>query len=777
MTSPAAAAPAAPAPGTAISPAESFSLAELAGRAESTSLLLRRIEADLTVDPVTNGVEDRLSGLTDEITARLDERKMLIAPGASLDTLRTLEREWAELGRQLSNWAGDLAAHAAELERDDGRLAGLGIKWRRTLDDLHASGAEAAVLERVESISRQIGEARARIGNRAARVGALQGRVAAQDVRVADALSAIREAQSTAVNRLLQRDGAPLWGGRLGSEARQDLAEHGRYSFARQWEATWAYARRHTIRVAIHAALVAVLALGASRVCRGWGDRLKTDPDTARSSAVFRMPVATAVVATIPLVPWLYPQGPRLFLAILGGAMLAPAILVLRHVVLRSLLPLLYALAAFYAVGLAVSVTESLPALSRTLFLAEMIGGVVLLAWFLRSAPRATGFQEIAGTRHWALVHAAVKVALAAMAASALANVLGFVSLSRLIGDAVLTSAFVAIMLDGFVRVAHALLGVAIYVRPVAALGMVRRHGRLLRRRLTWALALAAGLLWASITLEALSARRAIVDRVEAALTARWGVGAVNLSLGGLVAFAAAVAGSFLLSRLVRFLLDEDVYPRVHLARGIPNAISTMLHYAILFLGFLVAVAALGYDMTKFTILAGAFGVGLGFGMQNIVNNFVSGLILLFERPIQVGDVIELDPATVGVVARIGIRASVLRTPSAAEVIVPNGMLIANRVTNWTLTNRQRGFEIPLSVAGGVDPAVVIDLLIRVARDSPRVAAAPAPQAYVTEFLPAGGLKFELRVWTDRFDDWVQARSDLVAAIHAALAGSGFHRM
>jgi small-conductance mechanosensitive channel len=98
-------------------------------------------------------------------------------------------------------------------------------------------------------------------------------------------------------------------------------------------------------------------------------------------------------------------------------------------------------------------------------------------------------------------------------------------------------------------------------------------------------------------------------------------------------------------------------------------------------------------------------------------------------------------------------------------------------VTNWTLSNRQRGFEIPLAVAAGANPAAVIDLLTRTARATPCVAAAPPPQAYLTEFLAAGGLKFELRVWTDRFDDWVQARSDLVAAIDAALAASGIHRV
>ena len=121
-------------------------------------------------------------------------------------------------------------------------------------------------------------------------------------------------------------------------------------------------------------------------------------------------------------------------------------------------------------------------------------------------------------------------------------------------------------------------------------------------------------------------------------------------------------------------------------------------------------------------------------------------------------------------------RVNELR-PNYAEVIVPNGLLIAGRVTNWTLSNRQRGFDVAVSVGPGVEPAAVIELLQRVARDVKSVAASPPPQAYVTEFLAAGGLKFELRAWADRFDDWVQARSELVAAVHKALADAGIARV
>jgi small-conductance mechanosensitive channel len=168
------------------------------------------------------------------------------------------------------------------------------------------------------------------------------------------------------------------------------------------------------------------------------------------------------------------------------------------------------------------------------------------------------------------------------------------------------------------------------------------------------------------------------------------------------------------------------------------------------------------------TILAGAFSIGVGFGLQNIFNNFVSGLILLFERPISIGDVIQIDDA-VGVVERIGIRASIIRTTSGSEIIMPNGKLISERVINWTLSSRQHGIELPVAVAQGNDPGRVIELLERTAAAHSMIVRDPPPQALVVK-LGADALGFELRAWTDHSEQWMQIRSELALAISAALA-------
>jgi potassium-dependent mechanosensitive channel len=225
---------------------------------------------------------------------------------------------------------------------------------------------------------------------------------------------------------------------------------------------------------------------------------------------------------------------------------------------------------------------------------------------------------------------------------------------------------------------------------------------------------------------------------------------------------------SFLISKFVRFLLEEDIYQHFLLPSGIPYAISTVLHYIILVFGFFIALGALGIDLTKITILAGAFSVGVGFGLQNVINNFVSGLILLFERPIKLGDMIEIG-GNGGTVSRIGIRASIVRTPSGSEVIVPNGSLISNQVTNWTLSDQRRAVEVAVKVAPGTDLQHVAKLLKNAAAGHSDVVKEPAPQVHVLD-LTGSAIVFQLQVWTDRSESWPQLRTDLSVAINDALA-------
>jgi small-conductance mechanosensitive channel len=191
----------------------------------------------------------------------------------------------------------------------------------------------------------------------------------------------------------------------------------------------------------------------------------------------------------------------------------------------------------------------------------------------------------------------------------------------------------------------------------------------------------------------------------------------------------------------------------------------------ILALGFVIGLGVLGVDLTRVTVLASAFGVGIGFGLQDVVNNFVCGMILLFERPIHVGDMIEIGNL-LGEVRRIGIRASTVRTGQGADIVVPNSQFITANVTNWTLTDQLRRIELPVGVNYSAPPKKVIDVLEAVARAHPGVLRDPPPRALFVGFGDSS-INFELRAWTDQSTDWSKTRSELAVAVYDAVQEAG----
>ncbi len=325
--------------------------------------------------------------------------------------------------------------------------------------------------------------------------------------------------------------------------------------------------------------------------------------------------------------------------------------------------------------------------------------------------------------------------------------------------------------LSAGIRVAYGLMVLLLRVRPLSGLQSVRRYRALLEQRLFGLLRWIAIAIWLRATLTVFGLWTSVAATIRSALTAHLAWGSLQISLGDVLAFVLTVWLAVLVSRFLRFVLEEDVFSRRQWAPGASYAISSVLHYAILFLGFLFAVAALGLDLTKVTIIGGAFGVGVGFGLQNVVNNFVSGLIVLFERPIQVGDAVQIGDIS-GQVRRIGIRSSTVRTWDGAEVIVPNATLVSERVTNWTPTDRRRRLSLPVGVSYGSAPEKVLTVLRAVAGAHPQVLSQPAPQPLFIGF-GESALLFELRVWTDGLTDWQEVRSELGVALNAALGEAG----
>ncbi len=749
-------------------PPAAIPIADVGRRAEETSAMLNDVREGVSEDRTVTEVEQELSVLAREIGARLAENRRTIARSSSIETLRRIERRWAPLRRNLAGLSRQLGRRQNQLDHDIAQVDDLAKAWQFTLDQSKTS-APPEVQRRMQDLLAEIGRVRAAAAAQHAQVLAIEGRVAAQDGRLADALTAVRSAREIVEETLFDRDSQPIWSSEMRLRAAEGFAADVRTSIVSQGVALRAYAQRQSVRFLLHAVVVAALTAALYWLRGRVHQWLKDEPALAESAEIFEVPLAAALLLSILGGIRIYPDAPILLLALLGALALIPATIILRRLIERPLYPVLYALIVFYFVDQVRLVAAPLQLLPRLLLLAEMLAAGVFAAWLAAYARRrGAGADDARARRVGRVVKGSSYVALAFSLSSFIATAVGYSALGNLLGNALLSTAYVGLMLYALVELLDGLFLIALHLPPAALLGSVKRHRTLLtqrfRRATAW-LAFAALILYALDRLEL----RARLFRVAAdVLGAESSIGSLHLSLGDVLAFSISIWAAFLVSRLLRFLLEEDVYTRFNLRRGLPYAISTMLNYTILVVGFFMGVAALGFDMTKFTILAGAFSIGVGFGLQNIFNNFVSGLILLFERPVKVGDAIQLDDAT-GVVQHIGIRASTVLTSDGSEIIVPNSKLISERVVNWTFSGHERTIHLPIAVPIGTDLNRVIQTLEQTARNHPGIAKEPPPKALVTRMGP-DWLGLDLRAWTEHVGQWMEIRSDLAVASATALA-------
>ena len=262
------------------------------------------------------------------------------------------------------------------------------------------------------------------------------------------------------------------------------------------------------------------------------------------------------------------------------------------------------------------------------------------------------------------------------------------------------------------------------------------------------------------------------VDSSDAFATLRaaffgFSLGGVTISLSTIVMALALFVVGLMVTRGIQGWLDTRYLPATGLDQGLRNSIRTIFGYLGVILVAIVALAQLGLSLEKLTIVAGALSVGIGFGLQSIVNNFVSGLILLWERPIRVGDWIVVGDEQ-GIVKRINVRATEIETFDRASLIVPNAEFISGRVKNWMHNDRLGRVIIPVGVAYGADPEVVRKLLLDAALGHREVLSEPKPRVFFVRFGDSS-IDFELRCYTD-IDGMLGVKSDLLFAIFKRLA-------
>ncbi len=722
--------------------------------------IVRRTQSKDGVSHFERTLADQASGVKDlaERTGDVDLAML------SVRRLESLQRHWHLFDRAITQTRADLARAINTSSEDLAQLASRREAWQATR---LTPGLAPALLERVDELIAQIEAAEKAVGVPLGKMLDTARKGNALSHQVHAGIAAVSENVEEQDRRLLIVDTPPLWramndtGTResAGNGLRKSLAIEG--AFASDYDAAnlrWLPALVGGL-VLLLPAMVWLRHRARMLVAAGQA----TEPSMRALSRPW-----AAWLLLVFLGAMLYDiQGPNIRQDAVMLLAWIPILALVQRRVLTVVGPWAYLSAVFYFLNAVASLMLGNQVLYRGVLLGINLLMLLTLVWRMIRDRRQASEAALAPTER--IVSVLLWLTCAVLLASVGSNVLGNVSLATMLTGALLDSSYVALAMYAGSTVLVALLQVVIS-EPALSRMAGRRAGTLipLATRL-WHTAMVA--VWAVYTLQAFRVYRPLFDFLGSVLTYAFQVGSLSLSLGGVVSFTIATWLAFWFAKTIRMLLAEDLLPSLALPRGVGNSISTLSYYSILFVGLMMALAAAGIQLGQLAIIFGALGVGIGFGLQDVVRNFVAGMILMFERPIQPGDVVDVALIS-GTVRDIGMRATIVRTFDGADVVVPNGMLVADKLVNWTFSGTRRRVSIEVSTAYRVDPQRTIDLLVEIASKVDGVSFSPAPFAILTLLSP-GALEFSLRAWTTERSDWVEVRSRLAIKVREGLAAAG----
>jgi len=243
--------------------------------------------------------------------------------------------------------------------------------------------------------------------------------------------------------------------------------------------------------------------------------------------------------------------------------------------------------------------------------------------------------------------------------------------------------------------------------------------------------------------------------------------GGKQFSVGSVVEMLIQVLIVLIASNLTKQILKQRVFPKFGINVGTRESLSTIVSYVVTIIGFFVVIETTEINLSSLTVFAGAIGIGFGIGLQNFTSNFISGLTLLFEQPVKVGDYVEVEQLA-GIVEEISLRCTTIRTINGVIVIVPNGRFLENSVVNWSYRDPKCRIAVLISVIDESDSLTVMEALLAAARQESRVLTSPSPEVYFKGLdVENSMLKFELLVWIERPIEMDSIKSALQFLIEA----------
>ncbi len=481
---------------------------------------------------------------------------------------------------------------------------------------------------------------------------------------------------------------------------------------------------------------------------------------------ICKRPIVSSLLVIVAITPYFYDQPPVVFLQTFFLGSMILSLVLLRKDVAKSLFSFLIIL---FVLAIAYGVSNLLIAISnadRYLILLLSVFSIVLAYVYRKKLQTVTE-----GNLPYADV--ALKAFMWMQAFSLLLNVSGRFSLAKIVGVTAVFNLWLLVILY---------LVVHIIIQGLFLQFQIKKGGNsfinwidynLVQKKFKNMLIVASALVWLFFLLQNLNIDDWAKGYASDILDEPRSIGGATFTYGGFVIFIVVIWLSSVASKVISYLYDVSAQRVTDLSvfKKKNRTSALIIRIGVFSVGFLLAVAASGFPLDKLTIIISAFGVGIGFGLQNIVNNLVSGLILAFEKPINIGDVVEIDGHT-GTMKEIGIRSSKVVTGDGSEVIIPNGDLISHQVVNWTLSNSNRQVELKVLTAYGVEIDKVKDVLKNLLLNRQDIMNTPAPAVFVNNVSEAA-VEFKVLFWVADINTTGELKSKILTAIYEAIGKQG----
>lgn len=743
---------------------ELIPVAEIVPRTEAAQKQLQDSLVKLRsaeIDPLVAALND----LNHKVDASLKDTQETVKLARSPLQLAEPRIDWARDRSDLEAINTNAGVNSVTIEDLRQQTRVLRETWSGIASAAVAAKLPSELMQRIDAVQTAADTTRGALREESDQLIQLQVQLSDTRGKIVGMIQQIDAADTALRNQAFVLDSPPIWfAWRNFNPAATKHQLQIYFAAAKARSGTYLNPRR--FKLLLYGVLCLALLAVVIRLCNTDLSGAETGVDPSYLSCL-QHPIAITALLSLLLFGVLFRKAPSDVMGPLRLLTMVPIIWIAFSFADRRLRPFLLGIGVFYVVDI---VTLQLIAgtLLRRLIIFGLTGVLFVGMGYLlrRRGLLRTFFLE----KHFTVMHICSYVAMLLLFLATVSNIVGNVTMADWLTNGTIVSMYWAI---GFYVVCAVFIAITVATTAsgLARLSRaLRLHSALINRKLALYLKILGWALWIFAVLVSFQISTEALNTSKEVLYYKWKLGSISLSPFDIVMFGLVLLVSSMIARFTRFMLNEEVLPRTAINSGVAQAGSRLTYTGMLIVGVILALGAAGLELSKLTMLTGAFGVGLGFGLQNVVSNFVSGIIISLERPMKIGDLIEAG-TILGEVTSIGFRSSTVRTFDGADVIVPNSEFITKSFVNWSLKDKLRRADILVGVAYGTDPNRVLEILTRIVSSHPGVLRTVSPLITFDRFGDSS-LNFTVRFWA-RLDTWLQIRSELNVQINDEFAKNG----